>query len=265
MIELTVGIPMYRAGDVGWIALESLCRQRDITFDWELLIIEEFTPDAFGQQRVNKYAERLMDVGCQSVCYTSLDGRKILSDKWKMMGAMASESSVAFVLCGADDWNNPLRLKEAHDLISNYGADWVQYETGYYYDLIDRRLIRFDGSRYFRGMSINALVGKSLRTEYMRHLEGDASSKVDTWLMENMLVQNPRCYTILNKSKDGDKAIYTYGANHISARHDEIRNNNPPFYQTDITIESILPFDIIYKLHKIKTREDKDRIGYEVK
>lgn len=264
MIDLTVGIPMYKASEVAWLALESLCRQKDIDFDWELIVVEEQTDEMVGDIKKD-YGHRLANVGCAKISHIVWDRWRPLSEKWKTMGSAASPSSEAFVLCGADDWNNPRRLKEAHDLIVTYGADWVQYEAGYYYDLIDEKVVRFDGKKYFRGMSINALVGKSLKTRYMRNLVGEAKTKVDTWLMENMLTQNPYCYTVLNRSKDGDKAVYTYGANYISARHDEIRNYKEPFYKSFMHIDAILPEEVVKKLKGIKTREDKERMGYELK
>jgi len=50
MIELTVGIPMFRSRHIGWLALESLCRQKDIDFKWELLIMEE--EESLGEEKV---------------------------------------------------------------------------------------------------------------------------------------------------------------------------------------------------------------------
>ena len=41
MYAMTVALPMYRCRSIGWLALESLCNQVDIDFEWELIIMEE--------------------------------------------------------------------------------------------------------------------------------------------------------------------------------------------------------------------------------
>jgi len=39
MIELSVGLPFFRSKYIGWAALESLCLQENINFEWELIIM----------------------------------------------------------------------------------------------------------------------------------------------------------------------------------------------------------------------------------
>ena len=41
MIEMSVRMPLFRARYIAWLALESLCRQKRVTFKWELVIAEE--------------------------------------------------------------------------------------------------------------------------------------------------------------------------------------------------------------------------------
>ena len=53
---------MYRAQHAGWLALESLCWQRDVDFEWELIVIEEQF-DAMGEDAVRAYEGRLQQKG----------------------------------------------------------------------------------------------------------------------------------------------------------------------------------------------------------
>ena len=54
MIELTVGLPMFRSETIAHIALESLANQKDANFGWELLIAEE-TEQCFGEEKIKEY------------------------------------------------------------------------------------------------------------------------------------------------------------------------------------------------------------------
>lgn len=54
-VALTCALPMYRAKDIGWLGLESLCRQEDIDFAWELIIMEE-EQECFGKANVLAYS-----------------------------------------------------------------------------------------------------------------------------------------------------------------------------------------------------------------
>ena len=41
-------MPWFRAKALGWLPLEALCRQENIDFDWELIIMEEKIENPFG-------------------------------------------------------------------------------------------------------------------------------------------------------------------------------------------------------------------------
>ncbi len=69
MIELSVCAPFFRAKYIGWLALESLCRQKDINFEWELIISEEMFDEAMGKDVIMKYKSRLEDLGCVRLKY----------------------------------------------------------------------------------------------------------------------------------------------------------------------------------------------------
>lgn len=40
-IRLSIGLPLYNSSKIVWLALNSLCGQKNINFEWELVICEE--------------------------------------------------------------------------------------------------------------------------------------------------------------------------------------------------------------------------------
>lgn len=50
MIELTVAMPLYNSKYIAWLAMESLCRQKNVTFDWELIVSEEQNDEMYGEE-----------------------------------------------------------------------------------------------------------------------------------------------------------------------------------------------------------------------
>ena len=261
MIELTVGLPMFRAKDTAWLALESLCRQEGVDFEWELVICEEQDDKMFGRAATKKYMDDLFMVGCVKKRYIAFNEWMPLSQKWRIIGQHANPDSKVFCLCGADDWNSPNRLAEAYDMIMNHGADWTQTDKGYYYYLPTKEVVKFDGTTYFRGM-VNPLMQKSLRTEYMRNLpDEDKTNLVDTWLMHSVIKQNNQAYFLLNNSDDWQGSMFTYGGNAISAREQEIIERQHPFYYTDTKLGDIIPERFIKRLDDITLYKDSERIG----
>ena len=53
MIEASVTLPLFRSQYIAWLQLESLCRQQDVDFEWELLIAEEQGDETIGIKRIN--------------------------------------------------------------------------------------------------------------------------------------------------------------------------------------------------------------------
>ena len=51
-IEFSVRMPMFRSKYIAWLALESLCRQKGVNFEWELITAEEQVgKEVFGKKR----------------------------------------------------------------------------------------------------------------------------------------------------------------------------------------------------------------------
>ena len=54
-IKFTVALPVYNSKKIAWISLESLIRQENIDFDWELIVYEEIHSESVCPQILEDY------------------------------------------------------------------------------------------------------------------------------------------------------------------------------------------------------------------
>jgi len=116
---------MFRAKYVGWIALESLCRQRDPQVPWELIVAEEQGDNTFGRRRVFSYQDRLFERGCVRLTYIALKGWIPLSEKMSLIVGHADCGSEIFCLSGADYYSNDRRLYETTEKFFKDKIYWL--------------------------------------------------------------------------------------------------------------------------------------------
>jgi hypothetical protein len=76
---------MFRSKYIGWLPLESLCRQEDVDFEWELIIAEEENDESFGFENIKNYTDRLKASGCIKIEYLGLKKWIPLSRKYKLL------------------------------------------------------------------------------------------------------------------------------------------------------------------------------------
>jgi len=70
MPRISVMLPLYNAGAVAWLALESLCRQAGEYPGFEVVVCEEQAGhDVVGYETVQAYRGRLRRAGCERVRY----------------------------------------------------------------------------------------------------------------------------------------------------------------------------------------------------
>lgn len=141
MISLTVGLPLFRAKHIAWLAFESLCRQQEVSFEWELVIEEEIDPKylPFGKTVIYEYEERLKKAGCSRIDYLGTKKWKPLFRKWKSI-AERSSNSLGFILQAADCYSSPYRLKETNKLFES-GSDWVHSPVHLLYNILDEKVV----------------------------------------------------------------------------------------------------------------------------
>jgi hypothetical protein len=240
MIKLTVGLPVWNSKKIAWLALESLCNQKNINFDWELIIMEE-KKDCFGQDEVSKFITRLKKVGCVSIKYVPLDYKITLPQKWLGLAELAAETSTTFVFCSADDYNEPSKLKTAYEAVK-LGYDWVQYQYCLFFDITTKRHVYFDAK------SIKRECGNILacKLELIKKIPESYKNKgIDNWIFNTI-----RPEFIYNDPTDNWKQGFaTDGYNNISVER-KLQYSKPqlPFLNTDLDIKSIVTKEVYDKL-----------------
>ena len=55
--ELTVALPVYNSKKIAWMAIESLCSQINVDFNWELIVYEEIHSESVFPNLIYDYFE----------------------------------------------------------------------------------------------------------------------------------------------------------------------------------------------------------------
>jgi hypothetical protein len=144
-IEMTVALPAKRANKIIWLALESLSRQTNITFGWELLIWEDTSN---SRLKIEPFIGRLP--GCQRVVYRTINpvtfghrtgnlkGTFPLVDKWIGMAHEATDTSRIFVLHACDCYSPPKRLFIHYTHFKNRACYFSTQPRGLFFNLLTR-------------------------------------------------------------------------------------------------------------------------------
>ena len=245
MIVASVALPMYKSSRIAWLALESLCNQKNAP-DWELLVCEE-REEAFGEERLFSYRERLEKAGCKHIEYIVLDKWTPLPQKWALMGRKAAKTSGVFLLQGSDDYSDENRIAKSYEKVVNEGYDWYEHKQGVFYSINTGSTILYTG-RQFTNMSM------SFKTEYARTIpHSNQPNLVDGFLLRHVDAQA----TKLNKYIEQDLclgAVYTQGGHqNLSVnRSDFFLAPKKPYAATEIGLSDLqIPLDIRVRLTKM--------------
>lgn len=232
MISLTVGLPIYKGRDIAWLAIENLCNQIDITFDWQLIVMEE-EAGCFGAHGIEPYIERLKANRCVSLKYVPLSYHIPLPQKWKRMAEMA-EGEV-FCFHSADDYPPLGKLRLVHDKIKE-GFDWIGYKKYLMFDLNLKKHIVFDGRNWKPGYIAGTV------TEKLKNIPDSFENRgIDKFIYTSISPINP----YIEISGECFTGFCTNGANIISKdRVRQFAKPTHPFYSTDKTINSIVSNEI---------------------
>lgn len=251
--QLTVALPLYKSQRIAWLALESLCNQEHVNFDWELIICEENgkTHEAFTEAALRPYLERLKAVRCVRVEYVGLNRWVPLSQKWVKMAQLSSPSSTAFVLQAGDCYSEPLRLRRTYDLITQ-GADWVHSHKGVFLNLKDNtKAVYHHPSNY--PTALNMAIDLAL----LQDLPSATVKKgVDRWLFnEATKAKGSRLNVVVNNSPKWHNGIDTHGFNNISVkRRLKINQLRAPFFKCkgkQLIVSNMLPNNVVVRLKQL--------------
>ena len=277
-VSITCALPLYRSGKIAWLALESLCRQKNIDFDWELIVCEElihqgmtFEPgEVLYHEGLMEYESRLKEVRCKRIKYIGLNEWIPLSDKWVEIAK--SSNSDYFLLVAADCYSQPYRLKESFDLFEG-GVDWMQSPVGVFYNISNQSMAMFDASLSNHPCSLNM----GMRTELVRLFPPKAGIRksVDSWLFNRTksecLKMHGRYIKVgTNKSENWKYGLDSHGYNQISKGRGKmiggeglipVRPFRLPKEGEPSSISEILPDDIVSRLGGLPPITQTESIG----
>ena len=251
---ITVALPLLKAANIGWVALESLCRQKDATtIPWELLIAEE--QDAalapIGEKQILPYKTRLIAAGCKRIIYIPItDTAPIpLGMKWRVLAQNADPKSTFFLLQAADCYSQPWRIIDTYNIGKDASIDWIESQQGTFYD------IKTETSVLYKGGPGNTNLNMAMRTKYIRALpKNDRRKIVDKFIFAELTkIKGAALKKGYNTTDHWKWGMDTHGCNTISvSRHTLMYGLTKCFVKNPIDVKDYIPKDILEKLRTLK-------------
>ena len=257
--QFTVAIPMYRTKYIGWLPLESLCRQKNIDFSWELIVCEEKNPLIFGLKKVSNFKERLKDNGCTCIKYISIPKWVPLSIKWSLMAKEMNKKSKMYLIQSGDAFAQPCRLRDTYDIMNRDHPEWIESYIHVLYNLEDGcTIVRDMRDKQSADRTLYDLRGDNMavKAEIIRELPMVSQIRyVDSWIFKSCEEIKGCKLTIAYDTSDHWKmGMHTFGMNNISMnRFTKQKKIDDHRYN----IREHIPEDIFRKLKKIIPKIEK--------
>lgn len=235
-MKLTVALPIYNGKDIAWLCLESLKRQLDADFDWELIVFEEQHEQQVGELY-------FFNTGpCVKTTYITQENKLTLGEKWHKIVQAAHPESKVIVFCAADNYYHPYMLRDSLDAIER-GHDWFFTTKGFFYDFATQKILLYS-SRKKTGLQMAASREAAKRIpNQKRH------RMVDKWLRAHIGPENPA----IDQSNHWGGTLFTHGYHTISSKRGEYFNNpKNPFRKAGERLEDIVPGDIADRIKLMK-------------
>jgi glycosyltransferase involved in cell wall biosynthesis len=237
---LTVGLPLYNSENIAWLALESLCNQKNIDFAWELIIIQEGLGNLQPEQILNQYGERLKEVGCVNLQIDILPKKITLSEKWHKMGAIMALTSKVFVLQAGDCYSHENRLANTYKCFAKRESmDFYDERFGIFYHIYKRKTMLFDAAASAARTGLNM----AYRADLFRKLPlKELPRNIDSWIFSTLTKEKGEALSrFRDETNDNFSGIDTDGYNNISKRDEAYEAPFIPFYRTNWMLNSKNP------------------------
>lgn len=251
MVEMTVALPLWKSKSRGWLALESLVRQKDIPCEWELVICEE-PEECMGEKGLERYKKGIKRIKGK-IKYIPLQNWIPLSLKWLTIFENSDAQSKYFLLQAGDCFSQPYRLADTYEIFEKTGANWVQSPVGYFYFIKYDQLYIYD--RYKMGKNkpigetaLNMAVSMKCM-KVLPHTEKKAG--VDGWLYESIKKHFGSIKVTENDSDHWKQGFDSHGLNQIStvSRTKRLQSEAGPFTKVnDVRIENVVDQTIIDRM-----------------
>ena len=216
--ELTVALPVYNSKKIAWMAIESLCNQINVDFNWELIVYEEIHSESVFPNLIYDYLELLKLNKCCKIVFITGKEKVLLVDKWISIANNTSHTSKAFLLQAADCYSPKTRLKISYDKIVKENYDWYDQTKGYFYSFISDRIVLYN----YRGLTN---LNMCLKTEHIKKLPKSTIKKgIDGYIYNNCLKISKIMRREFKHYYDDNlynDSIDTHGLNNISVNREE--------------------------------------------
>ena len=235
-MKVTVALPIWNGKDIAWLCLESLRRQLNVDFEWELVVFEEQHEQQLGIDYFLKNGPE--DI---RIKYVTNSHRYTLGEKWNRIVWESSESSEVIIFCACDNYYHPYTLRDSVNAIDS-GIDWFYTTKGYFYDFYSETIIFYSAARK-TGLQMAASmdIARKIPDKPRKRL-------VDIWLHANMKPQHP----VIDTSDHWKGTLFTHGYNQISTKRGQyFENIKYPFRKVYISLEEIVPWDIAERIRSM--------------
>lgn len=240
----TVALPIWNSQDIAWLQLESLCRQQDAG-EWELIVSECERKD-MDDLILERYIERLFARGCRRVYTIHNPTRLPLGEKWWQIAQNARGD--AMLLCAADNYSYPTRIRDAANAIAQ-GFDFLDVDEGLFLDIPTGRT-----ATWTRPRDTKPGLFMAYRTELLRGLTGEPPPiGIDSWIRDQI---GP----IRWKRLPAQLGLHTDGSNTISHYRAGLYTNGPqfPFVEARQDVGDILPKSLVWNLRQAEIVNNED-------
>ena len=254
-VELTVGLPIYNNKEISWLSIESLCKQTEIDFDWELIVFEETHDGSSCPMLLLEYKERLIKAGCKKIVHLTDNNKVPLTNKWIDIAKFSSENSKCYLFHGSDDYSPKNRLKFSYDRIIKENYDWYDQRKVYFYSFISGKVIIYDKNGCPN-------VNMATKTEFVKNIPPtDLGRGIDSYVFK-CIEKNIGVVKRFTEQELFDDAIDTHGLNNISQNRETLFYTKPDIFQvTDLRVQDLpLSKEIINKLISLTKEQNFDFI-----
>jgi hypothetical protein len=268
MIKMSVCIPMFRAKYIGWLPFESLIRQENVEFEWELIIAEEMHDEAMGREKMVRYKEKLETLGCVRFKYIGLEKWIPLTNKLQLLLENCNEETDIFVWHSADYFSAPKRLITHYNNFHEHNYHFSVPYKAIYYNIANGHIALHNSNHpKWRGRRFNDVIGKAWSYSLIKEYQATGRrAGVDGHLFRSCkkLAGGPKKFRIYREDSDNWKyALSTHSLNNItSSRAGWMQRFTPPYYECPINIDKTIPPKIMKRLRACKKFVAKHKRGF---
>ena len=245
-IRATIAMPLYKAKEIVWLALESLCNQVTDE-DWELVIAEEQFDDFAGISVFKQYEKKLKAAGMVNLVYIPVFDRISLAEKWRLIAQHSAGE--LFFLQAADAYSPSDWIDRASKKMDLSQCDFYHRPNRHFYNIKNGKMVLYDSEAPRTHMAQVHLTENIAKLPEKKVWRG-----VDNYLLSSV----PGCKKKLDRSPV--EGLATDGYNVISIHRHQIYNklylekikHKGIYHQPKKRLQQIVPAYVADKLEKMK-------------